>query len=192
MFNTLKNAIARFRSDESGLITAEAVLAMPVLVWWYVGSLVFFDAYQARNVNLKAAYTISDMLSRELASAGPNYIQGLDNVYGYLTAGHGTGSKIRVTMVKCNDDCEAGSTSRELVRSWSEGTGDLAPLSDGDLDAYQKYIPVMAKGDWVILAETFIDYDPAWQVGIVDPTDFDNVIVTRPRFLPQIPWDPNA
>ena len=191
MFKTLKNTVVRFRADEAGLITAEAVLAMPILVWWYVGSLVFFDAYQARNVNLKAAYTISDMLSREVWGAGPDYIQGLDNVYGYLTAGHGTGSKIRITMVKCEDNCEAGSTTRELVRSWSAATGGLPELYNANLDAYQKYIPLMAKGDWIILAETFIDYEPAWEVGIVDPTDFDNVIVTRPRFLPQIPWDEN-
>lgn len=188
LLHRFKLALRDFAADETGLITAEAVIAMPFLVWWYVGSLVFFDAYQARNVNLKAAYTVSDMLSREDSSVNAAYIEGLDGVYSYLTTGHGTNAKVRVTLVRCTSQCGADEPNRVLALDWSYGTDNLAALTDGELGAYDTHIPIMPAGDRVIMVETFIDYEPAWDVGIVNPTDFDNIIVTRPRFMPQIPW----
>jgi len=185
---SLKTALTRFARDESGLITAEAVIAMPILVWWYVGSFVFFDAYQARNINLKAAYTVSDMLSREDGEVNAAYIEGLEDIYTYLTDGSGSNAALRVTLVKCSENCGLDNGYRVLDLDWSYATSSMAALTAGELVSYLDDIPLMPEGDRVIMIESFIDYEPAWQVGIFDPSDFDNIIVTRPRFVPQIPW----
>ncbi|KAJ55314.1 hypothetical protein ACMU_11490 [Actibacterium mucosum KCTC 23349] len=171
------------------MITAEAVIAMPFLVWWYIGSFVFFDAFQARNVNLKAAYTVADMLSREDGSVNANYIYGLERVYSYLATGSGSNAAIRVTLVRCSQNCDQDNGYRLLEVDWSMGTDDLAALTTGQMSTYLDDIPIMPAGDRVILLETFIDYEPAWDVGILNPSDFDNLIVTRPRFVPQIQFE---
>ena len=189
LLRPLTRALRRFRRDERGLITAEAVIAMPFLVWWYVGSFVFFDAYQARNVNLKAAYTVADMLSREDGAVNAAYINGLEKIYTYLATGSGTNASIRVTLVRCTENCGQDNGYRLLEVDWSMGTDGLAALTTGQMASYLGDIPIMPAGDRVILLETFIDYEPAWDVGIINPADFDNLIVTRPRFVPQIPFE---
>ncbi|MBC56092.1 MAG: hypothetical protein CL814_13880 [Confluentimicrobium sp.] len=187
MMGTICKRLRRFIVEEDATITAEAVMTLPVLVWTYVGSLAFFDAYDAKNVNQKAAYTISDMLSRETAPVNALYIQGLANTYDYLTSGHGTDSRIRVTIVRCADNCANNDASRVMTRDWSYGTGTLAPLTDGDLSSYLDVIPIMPAGDRVILVETFVTYTPAFNVGL-DQRSFENTVVTRPRFMATIPW----
>ena len=47
LFHMLRNRITEFARDERASLVAEAVLILPALVWWYVGSMVFFQGYQA-------------------------------------------------------------------------------------------------------------------------------------------------
>jgi hypothetical protein len=181
MLHALKSAFARFRRDERGWMTAEAVLILPVLVWWYLGSLVFFDAYNARSVNLKASYTISDLFSRNLdGRIDANEIEAMSNMFVYLTAGHGSDSAIRVSLVYCADKCdEAG---RELGLDWSYGSNDKPALVGADLPSYDGIIPVMSLGERVFVVETLTHYEPPFNVGLTEKS-YSNVVVTRPRFV---------
>ena len=56
----LKARAKAFIDDQSGNITVEFVLAMPILFWAFMACYVFFDGYRQSAANLKAAYTISD------------------------------------------------------------------------------------------------------------------------------------
>ncbi len=190
MANPIRRITHRFFKDETASLVAEAVIMLPLLVWWYVGGLVFFHGYEARNVNMKAAYTVSDMLSREDAAVGPAYVEGLGNIYAYLIAGSGFDSEVRVTLLRCSDNCNAGATDRELRTDWSYSTGSRPPLTDADLTGYAEVIPVMPLGDRVILLESKANYQAAFNVGLT-ADNFENVLVTRPRFVPKIPWDPS-
>ena len=189
LMSTLKKAVSRFVKDETGLVTAEAVIAMPVLVWWYVGSFVFFDSYQARNTNLKAAYTIADMISRETGTVDAAYLEGLDDIFAYLTSASGSKPDIRVTLVRCTLSCNHNDNNRGLAMDWSYGTDQTLALTESDLSKYEDEIPVIPLGERIILLETYIEYTPAWDVGILNPTEFTRVIATRPRFVPQIPFE---
>ncbi len=42
----------------------EGVIASTFLIWWYIASFQFFDAYRQKNVNQKGAYTVADLISR--------------------------------------------------------------------------------------------------------------------------------
>ncbi|MGB8624088.1 MAG: hypothetical protein WCD16_14860 [Paracoccaceae bacterium] len=188
MFDRIRQNLVRFAADESASLIAEAVIILPLLAWWWVASLVFFQAYDARNINMKAAYTISDMLSREDGGVDSSYIEGLGDVYAYLTAGQGVNSAIRVTLVRCDDNCDKDDATRVLHKDWSYGTNGKDALDDSDLPNYLTQVPMMPQGDRVIMVETFIDYTPPFNVGLtVD--NFRNFVVTRPRFVPVICFD---
>ncbi len=190
MYKHIYKKFLDFARDDRGSVVVEAVMVLPVLAWWFAASLVYFDAFKARNVNLKAAYTISDMVSRELnsdaAGIDQNYINGLASAFEYFTSGHGTNASIRVTMVWCESDCDQ--ENRVLNLDWSSGTNGKVELTQAELANYDDVIPIMPQNDRVVLVETFIDYDPAFNVGLTSK-NFDNLIVTRLRFAPRLDWD---
>ncbi|MGC9367906.1 MAG: TadE/TadG family type IV pilus assembly protein [Paracoccaceae bacterium] len=181
MLDALRTALTRFHRDERGWMTAEAVLILPVLIWWYLGSLVFFDAYDARSINLKASYTISDLFSRNLdGEIDANEIEAMGDMFDYLTANHGADGAIRVSLVHCSDDCDQ--PGRELSLDWSYGTDGKPALTGADLSIYDEVIPMMALGDRVFVIETFSRYEPPFNVGLTEDS-YSNVVVTRPRFV---------
>lgn len=181
MLKQIKSAFSRFRRDDQGSLTVEAVLILPILGWWYVGSLVFFDAYAAKGVNLKASYTISDLLSRNTTGVvTQGDIKGLSDLFSYLTAGHGYDPQIRVTIVRCAKNCPLN--NRTLTQEWSVGTNGLKNLTDADMNGYRDVIPFIPVTDPVIMVETFMSYTPAFDVGLSDAS-YQNAIITRPRFV---------
>ncbi len=196
MMKYIKAAAHRFSREDKGTMTVETVLIMPILMWWVAASLMFFDAYKARNVNLKAAYTMSDMLTREMMldedeSVIPideSYINGLHNVFNYLTAGHGVNSYMRVSVIRCDDNCAAeDAASKDLHTEWSYDTEAVFVSHTGDVYNLGKHIPIMANKDVVIVVETKVDYSPAFNVGLTDQ-NFENVIVAKLRFSPTLCW----
>ena len=70
----------RFRRDEAGTLMAEAVLVLPFMLWSYLALFVYWDSYRAVNTVQKAAYTVSDMISRERTSVTEAYIVGMDSI----------------------------------------------------------------------------------------------------------------
>lgn len=185
MWLNLKYELTRFWREEDASMIAEGVIALPTLAWWYVGSLVFFQAYEARNINIKAAYTISDMISREDGAVNANYIEGLDNVFTYMTSGEGTDQAIRVSSLYCSTNCDQTDATRTLKMDWSYGTGGKGVLVEADMATYAQYVPLMTQGDRVVMVETFSTYSAPFNVGLSDK-DFTNIVVTRPRFVPVI------
>ena len=82
---TLDARLRRFlRQDESGTLMAEAVLVLPFMLWSYLALFVYWDSYRAVNTVQKAAYTVSDMISREMVSVTEAYIVGMDAMMEYL------------------------------------------------------------------------------------------------------------
>lgn len=184
MLHHIKSTLTRFRQEERGAMTTEAVIILPVLIWWLLGSLVFFDAYQARSINLKASYTISDLVSRNTeGKIATTDIVGLDKLFTYLTSGHGTDGALRITMVYCSENCDT--EARTLRRDWSYATGGKAELSDGDIARYKDAVPQAPQGERLIMVETYMTYEPVFNVGL-DDSGYQNTVLTRPRFTPTI------
>ena len=91
--------IARFWKDEKATVAVEAVVMIPMLFWGYVASFTFFDAYRQTSINVKAAYTISDMISRETQAINPAYMNGAHQLLELLTRSSEV-SRLRVTIVR--------------------------------------------------------------------------------------------
>ena len=178
----LRQSLARFSRDEKGSVIAEAVIVLPVMLWAYLALFVYWDAFRSMNTVQKAAYTISDMVSREMVGITTGYVNGLDRMLEYLVDDNQTVS-LRVTSVTWS------AANNRFEVHWSRAPGGGEPvLTTATLQNYAGQIPDMSAGDYVVIVEIWADYAPSFEVGM-DDTVFNQFIVTRPRFLPCIPID---
>jgi len=189
MSRILRKFFHKFRRDQDGSLSVEAVFAFPLLLWAATGSYTFFDAYKAQNASYRANYTISDILSRETESVDSAYLEGLLRVFRFMTYGDASTSWIRVSLVQCTDDCTS-EVNRDLEFDWSHGANGARSLTAIDFDHYASKIPLFPIGDKLILVETSLDYTPPFANALVSFPERKLVshVVTRPRFGPQLLW----
>jgi len=177
----MKHAMVRFLKDRSAAVAFETIIIFPLLVWAWIGTFAFFDAYRVYNSSIKATFTVADLISRQTST-----------VYGYDIVGMAAmlqsmirdtdGVEVRVTQILRD-------TAGDYRVDWSQATGTRAQLYTANLAAMEDRLPDMANGERVILVESFIDYDPAFNVGLNDLT-FENFTLSRPRYAGQVPYDP--
>lgn len=184
IFRALGTRAIRFRRDESGSVTVEAMLMIPILAWFFLATFVFFDAFRMQSVNIKASYTIGDTLSRETGYVTSNYLNGLFSLQDFLLDTEER-RELQVTAYTFNE-----SRNRYEVR-WSRGLGGMAPLTTADLAGLRDILPVMPGGEIAILTRSRVHYQPVYEIGLDDFT-FDEYTVTRPRFAPQLCWNTSA
>ncbi|MCK0102950.1 pilus assembly protein [Pseudohalocynthiibacter sp. F2068] len=197
MLKYIKSRLGHFLSETRASISIEAVIVLPMLAWAYVGMYLYFDAFRTQNTNLKAAYTLGDMLSRETDPINPDYLNGLQTVFDYLT-NTGRPTWIRVTVVTWDN------VDEEFDVNWSQATAGQPSWTDGTIADIEDQIPAMSNGDTAIIVETNMDYVPI--TGLVDDVqtstmDFrqfalgipaftmHNLVITSPRFAPQLLWE---
>lgn len=180
----------KFRCDQKGSLSIEAVFAFPMLLWAATGTYTFFDVYKAQNASYRANYTVSDMLSRETNTIGTPYLNGMFKVYRYMTNADADNSWIRISQVQCIDDCSDGE-NRELEMEWSHAVNGARSLTEADFAFYNDLIPLLAQADRLVLVETSMLYSSPFSSSLVSFPDRDLVshVVTRPRFAPQLIWD---
>lgn len=182
ILSKLTRPFVRFVKDTSASVTVEAVMILPLLMAWFVGSFVFFDGFKNRNTALKATYTIGDILSRRLNAADADLVENLQELYDALAYTTGS-SAIRLTSLGWD-----GTNHRVLWSASSKNTLSVQTEAKVQTQAFKDRIPLMAIGETVILVETFTDYNPAFYVGWSHRV-FENFVVTSPRFASCLPWD---
>ncbi|GGL72836.1 TadE/TadG family type IV pilus assembly protein [Wenxinia marina] len=182
MIKRLPGALARRLRAEEGSVTVEAVIMLPALIWCYLGTFVFFDAYRAQTVNIKTGYTIGDTLSREQTLITERYI---DSLYELQTLAVNTDQDValRVTVIGYDADEDA------FTVAWSRTRGGPDELDAATVNAARDRIPTMSEVDHTIVVETWVDYAPAFQVGI-DPFTFEDFVTVRPRSGGTLCFDP--
>ncbi|UYV38640.1 hypothetical protein N4R57_06205 [Rhodobacteraceae bacterium D3-12] len=118
MMNMMKTSplarrIAGFRDDTRGTVTVEALVMLPLLLWAFCALFTFFDAYRQTSISHKAAYTLSDMLSRETTPVTNDYLDSAQEMLGFLTRSD-TERRMRVSVVRFDLD------QNEHFIEWSE------------------------------------------------------------------------
>ncbi len=172
---TAHRLLCRFRSDETGTLMAEAVLVLPFMLWAYLALFVYWDSFRAVNTVQKAAYTISDMLSRETLTVNDRYMSGLDGVMEYMID-QSQDAKLRVTSIRWSE------LNKRYEVHWSRSPGfTLTPHTTTSLTTIKKFLPKMSDGDFIVLVEVEVDYESSFNVGLND-TKLSQFIATRPRF----------
>lgn len=178
-FHWLATGLGKFRRDERGLIATELAVVIPVFVFTIFGIYTFWDAFRMLNTSAKAAYTISDLLSRETRSVNDTYLDGLQNTMQYLV-GSRMPVKTRFTSVIYSD------ARKQYEVQWSRAPfGKMTPLTTQSLKAYENKIPELADGDAIILVESEASFTPLFTEYLVEKK-FEEFIVTRPRFTPKL------
>lgn len=158
----------------------------PLLLWGYMGLYVFFEGLRENNINLKAAYTIGDLLSRETEEIDMAYLNGMRDVYGWLTRTQNP-TTLRVTVVRWDE------SANQHVLVWSRTSGSQgefhAQLNQEGVDsAISRHVPIMADADTAIVVETWAYFEPLMEIGLND-TEIYNIVVTAPRFSEQLLWE---
>ncbi|MCB6178911.1 hypothetical protein LHP98_12315 [Rhodobacter sp. Har01] len=174
----LARPLKRFSREEDGLVMTEFLIMLPLLVWTFMALFIYWDAFRTINQSQKAAYAVSDLVSRQSEVDRP-FIGGMEKVMEYLT--NGKSVRMRITSIQWDAIAE----EYHVIFSESPG-GEMPKLTASDVaDMADDKIPIMASGDTVVIVETEVAYTPAFDVGITAHT-FDNFIVTRPRYYVKV------
>ena len=208
----IASAMRRYRRDIRGTMSVELVLVLPILFWGYVAMMVFYDAYRARMEAQSAALHVADLMSRQSNMVTTSYLEGLNDVYDFLTS-RNRATRLRISSLMWVED------SDDPAIAWSYGTrglpslldlslGYLGGVGDGEESAPIGFdildnqmpvadladrIPQVLPGEALILVEAFT----LWRSPIISWFGFDYlnnvrlapIAVTRPRFSPFIRYE---
>lgn len=170
-----------FRSlrSEDGAVSTEAVLMFPLLIWAWIAMFTFFEGLRETNINQKASYTIGDMLSRETNEIDMTYLEGMRDVFDWMTRTQKP-VEMRVTVVRWNEE----SGQHDLI--WSRGVGGPGDLTQTAFTSkITPQMPILADASSAIVVETWAHFEPVLDIGLT-PTTIYNLVVTPPRFADQL------
>lgn len=174
-------ALRRFSRNEDGLIAVEALILIPILFFGFAAIYTFFDAYRQSAINLKATYTIGDLVSRETETINNTYIDSMLDLYGNMTRS-GSEVKLRVSVIRYDEGTD------NYYVDWSANRGFPEALSDTSVAMIRSRLPVMPDEERVILVESLNRYEPPFEVGL-STVEMDNFVFTRPRFTGLVDGD---
>ncbi|QQA43678.1 TadE/TadG family type IV pilus assembly protein [Pelagovum pacificum] len=183
----LMDGLRRLLREERGSIAVESVLILPILTWCYAGTFVYFDAFRAESINAKATYAIADIMSRETELVPPTYFDSLLRVHRLMTFAQ-LPTRLRVSVLEWDDDRK----DHEIVWSVARGDGGINPMTDAELgedSPIAAKMPNMLDGEKLIVVESWLPYEPVFNVGLGGFV-FEGFTVTRPRYAPQVCYDP--
>lgn len=204
LWSAIRQPLRRFSTDQRGLVSTEAVLVLPLVIWAFAATFVYFDVFRHVTTGQKAATLIGDTLSRmrDTPVDGP-HLERMNRLFAYLSeAQHPT--NIRVSSIGWDEDADAYLLIWSYSTGWLSGTGwqpsspDATVAGDGSLSyhdapltnevvnsALRATLPNLSLGETVILVESQIIFEPLFQVGVPGRT-LRQQVATRPRFAPQL------
>lgn len=178
----IKPAVKTFRRDTEGSVSIETAVYLPFLLMIFAAIYTYFDAFQQESANLKAAYTVSDLISRETNSITNDYIDSMQSLTQLLIRSDSSIS-LRISVIRWDEDDD-----RYYV-DWSVTRGsELTAWEDATISSVEDDLPTMPDQERVILVETKNDVDAAFDIGLPD-MEIYNFVFTRPRFAPQIVFE---
>lgn len=189
-FDRLKRRWIRFQLEETGSAIVEMVLMTPILVWGFVITLQFFDAYRAELVSTKSALTVADLYSRETGSVNSEYLKGTQDLLQFLNLTK-EAPDFRVTVFSWDDE------AKKYKVTWSKYKGTHTSLNDAELNAFSSKLPVMSPGEKSILIETWAKYQAKYGdgigmmmgTGLQGDIEFATFVPINPRFAPTVCWN---
>ena len=182
MFKPLIKRLKAFARSTEGTVTVEFAIYSPLLLWLFVAIYTWFDAFRQETVNLKAAYTRSDLISRETTTLNETYIDSMHKMAKLLIRGD-SDITLRISVVRWEED------DNRYYIDWSRVRGPSLPeWTNATITAINDDLPAMPDQERVILVETRNEMVPAFRVGLPD-LDINNFVFTRPRFAPLVPFE---
>ncbi len=178
LLSSCRSLLSRFRRETRGSATVEFAIFMPVLFWAYAGAYSYFDGYRQGSINLKAAYTIGDLISRETRIITPEYIDSMHQLVQLLTKPDSPVG-LRITVIRWDEEDD------QYYLDWSQARGTVQPLDQAQIVDLENRLPVMPDEERVILVETWNSWDGIMETGL-GTQSLDNFVFTSPRFTNQL------
>lgn len=176
----LARLLRQFRADERGASALEAVIITPVLIWVYVGSFVFFDAFRTYSSSVKATYAVADLISRQNQTVTAFDMEGFADIFATMVRNNGD-VRMRMTQIVYDEGTDS------MIVDWSYATNGEARLFTANMNDFVGLLPNMSDSERLVLVESFIPYTTAFNMG-VDLVTFRNFTFTRPR-TGQVPFN---
>ncbi|WP_170759155.1 TadE/TadG family type IV pilus assembly protein [Ruegeria lacuscaerulensis] len=173
--------------NESGMLTVEALLVFPMLVWTITGTFTFFEGFRQSAANVKAAYTVGDLISRESHIISDTYLQSMYILMARMV-NNGTELNLRVSVVVFDDGDDPDSDADDTYAvEWSSecGYGDI--WTNDNIENMRDSLPPMSDQDPLIIVESTNKFAPTFGSGWVDDDhSFNSFVFTSPRFDGQV------
>jgi hypothetical protein len=171
-------------------MSVEAVLVFPLLLWAYAAMFVYWDAFKTQNINLKAAYTVADLITR---SGGepifPDYVDGTNAIYNFLIR-KDEGNDLRVSAIQMRTDPSTPTAPPSHDLEWSYGTGLIQARTD--LTGLENRLPDLAAGAQMIIVEATMTWSPPINFTLeplgLSTMEFQNMVFAIPR-ANDVGWD---
>lgn len=176
----LKRKGSSWLRREDGSMAVEAVLILPASLTAIMATYTYFGTFQMRTLAHEGANTVAEYLSRQTDPVNAATIDGLANVYHYMS--HSAQTTLRVSSVKYSDDTQ----SYEII--WSHGSNGATDLATAALVDYESHLPTLSNGETVIMVETTAGWAPVFNVGL-DAMTFSDMVAVSPRFAAQVVWE---
>lgn len=186
-----------FRKDRAGTVAVETAIIFPALLFVLFAMMNIFDAYRAKSTTEKAAFAVSDMLSRETTSVNCAYLSGVHAVLEEMSTVR-SGHSMTVTHVYWS----VVSDDYELY--WTRDQSCGAGVSAAEFETMKSRLPQLVDGESLLVIETSASYAPPilaqWNGQRQEGTlrlsetenplnmDIDTFVFSRPRFAPQLAW----
>jgi len=171
-------ALARLLRDEGGTLTIEFLLWLPLLCFWLVASVAFFQAYKSRNDALNTAHALSDIMSRKV-EVTEGFFDELYALQARLLPQAPRGTHLRVSSIQYVGDDD------QYRVLWSRAVGGGEPLPQQEITG--PMLPVMADRDTVLLTELDVPFHPFTGWAGIGSQTWTFHLVSRPRFVAAVP-----
>ncbi len=189
--------VSSLRKDTSGTVAVETVIIFPCLLFCLFAMMNIFDAYRAKSTTEKAAFAVSDMLSRETSAVNSDYIDGIHAVLEEMSTVR-SGHSLTVSHVYWSI------VSNDYELAWSHSDNNGAGISGAEFENMKDRLPILVDGEGLLIVETSASYAPPilaqWngtrEAGSLkleetaNPLnmDIDTFVFTRPRFTQRLAW----
>ena len=176
-FDRVKRRWIRFQLEETGTAIVEMVLMTPILVWGFVITLQFFDAYRAELVSTKAALTVADLYSRETGLIDEKYLDGTGGLLKFLNL---TKEKpdFRITVFSWHNN------DNEYRVNWSRMRGARSEMNKAELNSYASKLPLLSNGENAVLVGTWTKYKAKYGDGIAVELGIRHIRADPPPLCP--------
>ncbi|CUH53238.1 TadE/TadG family type IV pilus assembly protein [Shimia marina] len=191
MITSILRKIRDFRKDTRGTVAVETVVMWPGLFLAMLAMAVLFDAYRARSTTEKAAFAISDMLSRETAAVNHDYLNGVHSLFDQISTLR-SGHDLTVSLVTW----DVINRTHQLVWSHSisrDGDRDETSWDNADMLAMSQDLPTLVNGESLIVVQTQSVFSPPvimkrWWGENWNGFPMNTLVFTRPRFVSNLAW----
>ncbi|SEN57157.1 hypothetical protein SAMN04488003_12154 [Loktanella fryxellensis] len=169
-FSRLRTRALRWWRDEDGVLTIEFLFFFPVMIWIWIASIAYFDAYRTESNTQKAAMTVADMISREQDNVSDTYLNGAYGLLQFLTP-HDPAPLMRISVLRYRTKAATGTSTDRYDVVWSRVRGSsaaqpLSPMTNAESKTLMNKLPLMGNEDRLILVETTTDFTSGFNIGL--------------------------